>query len=77
MKTKPFRELLEKRLTKEEIAEIEKSAQDESKEMAESKKYKKIEKIHKNKVDKENLKHEKWHDEIMEKAKKPCKKDKK
>lgn len=29
MKTKPFRELLEKRLTKEEIAEIEKSAQDE------------------------------------------------
>jgi hypothetical protein len=49
--------------------------------MAESKKYKKIEKVHKNKVDKENLKHEKWHDEIMEKAKKhtrvkPCKKDK-
>lgn len=45
--------------------------------MAESKKYKKVEKAHKSKVDKENLKHEKWHDEIMEKAKKhtrkPCK----
>ena len=38
--------------------------------MAESKKYKKIEKTHKNKIDKENLKHEKWHDKEMDKLKK-------
>ena len=35
LKTKPFKELLEKRLTKEEIADIEQAAQKEAQELKE------------------------------------------